>query len=83
MIETECGSQSNSSATSWATIVSGLLPQNAHEYSVAVMVPVASTPSVTLSGLLVTGAAGSSNQNQNSVAEKTLRSWAEITPMPT
>ena len=27
---------------------------------------------------LVTGAPGSSNQNQNSVAEKTLRSWAVI-----
>ncbi len=46
------------------------------------MPPVASTLSVTLSGMLVTGAPGSSNQNQNSVAEKTLRSWAVISPIP-
>ena len=65
-----------------ATIVSGLLPQNAQEYRVAVIPPVASTESVTDSGIDVTGAPGSSNQNQNSVAENTLRSWAEITPMP-
>ena len=46
------------------------------------MPPVASTFRVTLSGMDVTGAPGSSNQNQNSVAENTLRSWALITPMP-
>ena len=45
--------------------------------------PVASTLSDTDSGVEVTGAPGSSNQNQNSVAENTLRSWAVITPMPT
>ena len=44
--------------------------------------PVGSTVSVTLSGVDVSGAPGSSNQNQNSVAVNTLRSWAEITPMP-
>jgi hypothetical protein len=49
---------------------------------VAVMPPVASTFSVTDSGIEVTGAPGSSNQNQNSVAEKTLRSWPVISPMP-
>ena len=63
-------------------MVSGLFPQNAQEYKIAVIPPVASTFSDTDSGVEVTGAAGSSNQNQNSVAEKTLRSWAEISPMP-
>ena len=42
--------------------------------------PVASTLSDTDSGVEVTGAPGSSNQNQNSVAENTLRSCAVITP---
>ena len=65
-------------------MVSGLLPQDALEYSVAVTAPMASTFRVTLSGALVTGAAtGSSNQNQNSVALNTLRSWHVHTPMPT
>ena len=44
--------------------------------------PVASTFSDTDSGVEVTGAPGSSNQNQNSVAENTLRSCAVISPMP-
>ena len=80
---TSCGSQSNSSATSCATIVSGELPQNAQEYSVAVMPPVAPTFSVTLSGIEVTGAAGSSNQNQNSVARRTPTAPGQvISPMP-
>src|SRR5580693_344944 len=79
---TSYGSQSNSSATNWATIVSGLFPQNAQEYKIAVIPPVVSTFSDTDSGVEVTGAPGSSNQNQNSVAENTLRSWAEISPMP-
>ena len=63
-------------------MVSGLLPQNAQEYRIAVIPPVASTLSDTDSGVEVTGAPGSSNQNQNSVAENTLRSCAEISPMP-
>ena len=46
------------------------------------MPPVASTLSVTLSGMDVTGAPGSSNQNQNSVAENTERSCAVISPIP-
>ena len=48
----------------------------------AVNWPVPSTFRVTLSGMEVTGAAGSSKANQNSVAEKTDRSWALISPMP-
>ncbi len=55
---------------------------NAQEYRIAVIPPVASTLSDTDSGVEVTGAPGSSNQNQNSVAENTLRSWAVITPIP-
>jgi hypothetical protein len=47
-----------------------------------VMLPSASTSSETLSGIEVTGAPGSSNQNQNSVALNTLRSWQETSPMP-
>ena len=46
------------------------------------MLPSASTSSEMLSGIEVTGAPGSSNQNQNSVALNTLRSWQETRPTP-
>ena len=45
--------------------------------------PVGSICRLALSGELVGVNAGSSNQNQNSVDEKTLRSWEATTPMPT
>ncbi len=58
----------NSSATTWATTVSGLLPQNGQP-SVATKLPKASTLSFTLSGVVVSGKGGFSYQNHHSVAE--------------
>jgi hypothetical protein len=58
------GSMPNSSATLWATTVSGLLPQKG-ENIVAMNSPVGPIESPTLSGTLVRP--GASYQNQNSV----------------
>ena len=64
---TLAGSTPNSSATTIAATVSGLLPHMAWECSSTWNSPVGSIVSVALSGLEVIGNAGSSNQNQNSV----------------
>ena len=80
---TDAGSTSNSSATTWATTVSGLFPHSACEWSVTTIWPIGSTWRLALSGLAVGVNSGLSNQNQNSVEEKTLRSLEATTPMPT
>ena len=64
MTVTVLGSMPNSSPSTWATTVSGLLPQNG-ENIVAMNSPVGPTLSPTLSGTLVSPSA--SYQNQNSV----------------
>ena len=79
----DAGSTSNSSATTCETTVSGLLPQSDCECSVTTMLPVGSICRLALSGLEVGVNSGLSNQNQNSVELKTLRSFEATTPMPT
>ena len=79
----DAGSTSNSSATTCETTVSGLLPHSDCEWSVTTMWPVGSICRLALSGLAVGVNSGLSNQNQNSVELKTLRSWEATTPMPT